>query len=508
MVEEGDMLLELDSSQLVDQEKQQKITVVNAEAAFVGATENRAITRSQGESDVAKAELTLRFAELDHQKYLQGDFPQSLQEANAAITMAEEELRRANDQLDWSERLHKEGYITKTELQADDLAAKRRALDLQLAQGKLAVLQEYTHRRSLEQLRSNIIEANMALDRVKRKATGDGLQADAELTARRADRDRQKERLDKITEQLTKCTVRTPPLPDPGTAMVVHATTGRGNPWGDNPPLKEGSELRERQELIFLPTSASMMADVRIHESRVEKVKIGMPVRITVDAIAGRTLLGRVGYVAPVVDSQGSRMNPDLKVYAAQVYLEEEGAGLRAGMTCRCEIVVREYENVLHVPIQTVVREADNYYVYVLTSRGQQKRAVRVGLDNNSRIIIEEGLREGELVMQAPPLSASSAPVAGSNGAGATSKPRVFPASLPASGEAATQAASRPGRPDLRNMTPEERQKYLESLSPQEREALMQRRGSRGSREGGSRDGQGGGRGRGAEPGGGSAGPP
>jgi HlyD family secretion protein len=61
-VKKGDLLVELDSSNLVDQKIDQEIMVQNADASFVSARENLAVTKNQAKSDVDKAQLAYDFA--------------------------------------------------------------------------------------------------------------------------------------------------------------------------------------------------------------------------------------------------------------------------------------------------------------------------------------------------------------------------------------------------------------------------------------------------------------
>lgn len=509
VVQKGQLLVELDTSRLDDEKTQQQITALNAEAAFVHARENLAVTRSQSDSDVAAAELAHRFAELDLKKYTQGEYPQQLQQADAEITIANEELQRASDKLDWSKRLAAEGYITRMELQADELGAKRSQLDLELAQGKRKLLEEYTHQRSLQQLQSDVTQAQKALDRIKRKAAADVVQAEADLKAKKSEHDRQKTKLDKIVQQTAKCKITAPVA-----GMVVYATTGKASFRGNVEPLQEGQEVRERQELIYLPTTSSMMAEVKVHESSLRKVRRDLPVRVTVDAVPGRAFSGRVGAIGLLPDAQSAWMNPDLKVYSTEILLDAGAGDLRPGMTCRAEILVDTYETALFVPVYAVLRVGGKTVVYVQGPKGPEQREVEVGLDNNRMIRIVRGLSEGEKVLLAPPLGQAVAsdddrptrvepPIpAATTTAPARARTRQ-PAVPPVAGGPASRPALSRKRTDssdpsrLKSMTPEERRKYFESLSPEERDRLKKQR----ARSGESRQGEGG-----ARPG--SGGPP
>jgi HlyD family secretion protein len=481
-VKPGDLLIELDSSRLEEQKSAQQITVINAEAAAIRARENLAVIKSQAESDVAKAELELRFAKLDLEKYLEGEHPQQLQQAEGDITIAREEVERAKEKLEWSKRLHAQRYLSRMELQADELALKKAELDLELAEGKKALLLEYTYTRDVERLKSDIEQASKALDRARRKASADVVQAEADLRARDSELARKRSQLAKMEDQIGKCRIHAPVA-----GMVVYATTGRGRWRGRDEPLQEGQEVREHQELIHLPTASSMMAEIKIHESSLEKVRVGLPVRITVDAAPGRVFAGKVVRIAVLPDSQSVWLNPDLKLYNSDVYVEGDGSDLRPGMSCRAEIFVERYEDAAQVPVQCVLRVAGRPTVFVWGSAGFEARPIKIGLDNNRMVHVLEGLAEGEQVLLSPPLESGSA-------APAPEPPEIEPpAETPAQEEARPEkkpAASSGSLEDWQGLSAEERRKRFEQLTPEQRQKLMEQMRQRyGGRPGGSRPG-------------------
>ncbi len=404
-VKKGQLLVELDASTMQDQRIDQDIKVQNAEAAFVNSKENLAIVQNQAQSDVRLAELTLEFAKQDLQKYKEGEYPNELEKAQSEIKLAQEDLTRALDKVDWSRKLNKEKYLSNTELQADELAYSRAEVNLKVAQKDLELLEEYTYKRQIAQLESDVQQAEMSLEREQAKARANVVQAKAELLAREQEYNRQKDKLDKLDDQLSKAKVFAP-----ADGMVIYATSARRGGWRDNrEPLDEGVEVFERQELIYLPTAASSMAEVDIHEASLEKVQLGLPAVITVDAIPGKKFMGTVGRIAPLPDPQSMWMNPDLKVYNSDIYLEGDDPTLRTGMSCKVEIIVAQYDDAIFIPVQAVIRVGGQPTVYVVREDGSvEERPVEIGLDNNSMIRIVSGLAEGEVVWLAPPLRAAT----------------------------------------------------------------------------------------------------
>ena len=403
-VKKGDLLVELDASTLEDALIDQEIMVQNAEAAFIDANETLAVTENQAQSDIDVAQLTLKFAEQDLQQYKEGQYPKDEKTANNEITLRQEELTRAQETLEWSQKLFKEKYLSNTDLQADKLAVTRSKNALELAKEELRLLEEYTRQRNIDQFESDFNQAKMALERTQRKARADVVQAKADLKAKELEYTRQVTKLEKIKDQIGKATVLSP-----ADGTVIYATSARRGGWRDNrEPLDEGVEVHERQELIYLPTATSAMAEVDIHEASLEKVRLGLPAIVTVDALQGKTFFGSVGQIAPLPDPQSMWMNPDLKVYNSEVYLEGDTPDLRTGMSCKVEIIVQQYEDVVYIPVQAVIRIAGQPAVYIVKDGAIEEREVTIGLDNNRMIRIIDGIREGEVVLLTPPLKSAT----------------------------------------------------------------------------------------------------
>jgi len=400
LVKSGDLLVELDGSGLEDEKIDQEIRAQNAEAAQIFAQENLAVVQNQAASDIDKAKLTLRFAQQDLKQYKEGEYPNALTATQNRITLAQEELTRARETLKWSQKLYAEKYISQTELQADQLAEKRKALDLDLAKNDLELLQNFTYHRKIAQVESDVNQARMALERSMRKATADIVQAEADLKAKKAEYNRQKEKLAKIADQIAKTKICAP-----AAGLVIYATSAQRGGFRRNvAPLDEGQEVRERQELIYLPTTESAMAEITVHESNLAKVSKGQQATITVDALPGKKFSGHVANIAPLPDGQSMWMNPDLKVYNTEIFLDENDSALRTGISCQAEIIIERYENAVYIPVQAVLRVKGAPTVFVLDGDRILPRKVETGLDNNRMIHIVQGIEAGEIVLLTPPL--------------------------------------------------------------------------------------------------------
>lgn len=400
-VKKGDLLVELDASKLEDQRVNQQIQVINGEASYINAKENLEVVKSQAQADLDKANLDLEFARQDLQQYQEGEFPKQQKEAMAKITLAEETQTNAKNTFDWSQKLFDEKYLSETELKKDELAWKKVSLDLELARDAMNLLQNFTYKRKIAELQSSLRQNELAVQRITRKVAADIAQADARLKASEAEYQQQKDKLRKIDLQIVKTKIY---APMDGT--VIYATSTKMSRRSSEEPLDEGQLARERQELIYLPTSSSYNAEIKIHESSLKKIRVGLPVQITVDALPGKNFTGRIASIAPLPDATSMFMNPDLKVYSSVIEIDGNGGELRNGMSCQAEIVVEHFNNAIYVPVQAVIQVGGQSTIYVKDGPKFLPQPVKIGLDNNRMIHLIEGAIAGQIVLLTPPLSA------------------------------------------------------------------------------------------------------
>ena len=444
-VQPGDLLLEFDSSDLIEKKNEQEIKVANAEANLIIAEEKLGITQGDCEAALLDREVDLMLANMALEKYQKGDYPQQVRQYDADIALADEELKRAAEKLEWSQRLAKEGFLTRTELQADELALQRKKLDLEMAMSKINVLTNYTVLQQRSTLESSRRKAERALARVKWQNKASLRQVETEVNARTRERDRATNRLAELNFQISKSKIYAPT-----NGMILYASTVQiaSRKWWIK-PLEVGSMAVERQELIYIPLESGMVVEVMIPEASLNKIDTGMPARVKIDAFPGRVFDGRLVKIGILPDGQSAQLNPDLKLYKCEIECDFKDVTIRPGMSCAVELIKESYEDALYVPVQCVVRVEGVPRVYVNDGGEWVPRIVRVGLDNNRMIHVLEGVRSGEEVMLAPPVkeekqeevkeSERSKEPARGNGArpadGAPRKPKTT-AAKPAAGRA------------------------------------------------------------------------
>jgi multidrug resistance efflux pump len=480
-VKQGEKLVELDVSELVEKRANQGIAVGKAEAALVQARKEQEILQKQLTTNLNTAAANLRIAELDLEKLLgrrsdggegkNGDMiarllslvnPPAAEPADAvatsanggdippippqiaatqvdprkyaglvdkvydlltvdgdrsgaasrdmgeiankilaqtdAIRVAMSELKVKEDTYGYSRRLATRQFITRTQLDSDQLSYQSQMSKVSLAWNDLDLLVNYTLAKDRIKLTQDSDNAALELERVKGSNAAAEIKSTSDLESKRLEFDLAKERLDTLDRQIKSAVVY---APTPGT--VVYARIDRNRGGGE--AVREGVQVRERQELIILPDTTKMRCLIKVQEAQVDKVTRGQAAVVTVEAFQGEQFAGRVTTVAPVADSNSGWMTSDRKVYTTIVDLDSDNPDgrLRSRMAANVTIMVEVVKDTLPVPLQAVYRDRAVNYVWKMGANGPVATPVKCGRQNSERVEILDGVAAGDTLRLKPP---------------------------------------------------------------------------------------------------------
>ena len=134
-----------------------------------------------------------------------------------------------------------------------------------------------------------------------------------------------------------------------------------------------------------------------VPERQVAHVRPGTQVEVRLDALPGRTLKAAVTRVGGALDAR-SRTLP------VEVELDNAARELQPGMYARLTMTLAPKAPSVTVPGGALLTTlAGDPYVFVVVEGKAQRREVRLGLDDGSRVEIVEGLAEGERVILGRP---------------------------------------------------------------------------------------------------------
>lgn len=331
-----------------------------------------------------------------------GEAKQELRSLQDDLQVSQEELLLAQDRIAGQRRLEDRGFITPTELEAEELNLNKAGNKKEEKETAQKLYIQYTFPKEAEEKLSDYENAVMGYQRQVKENIAEQAQEAARFSSAERKFNLERVKLADINEQIELATIL---ATNPG--LVVYGAANQNSQryrgGSSQEAIQEGATVRERQPILTIPDMRAMAVKVNIHESAVQRVAVGQTVRVLIDAFPDEELTGVVSKVAVVADSANAFMNPDLKVYPTTITIDGVHEWLRPGMSSEIEILVQRLEDVVYVPVQAVTYFDDKRVVYVGNGSRPERREIEVGRFSESFIEVVSGLREGEEVLLLPP---------------------------------------------------------------------------------------------------------
>lgn len=423
-VKKKKVLMILDSQDLETERDQLLITVENSYASYLNAQENFEIVKKENDSMLKNAELKVKFAKMDLEKYLGAklaeeaiekrgkgeniDYKELINSEKLAgealnkkrqlennIDIAKEEVIRAQNQLDWSRKLAEKGYITKNELEADQLSLKQKEVNFEQAQLSFQLFLNYEFPKNVEELLSNYTEAVAELERTKAKCNSRLVQAESDLKSKKATYKLNEKKLEDIERDIANCTIV---ATTPG-FVTYPTTTGGFRALISGSQIQQGATVYQFQELLNLPDFNSMGVEVKVHEASIQKLSIGQIANVKVSSIPNKVFKGKIIQISNMPDQALKMLNPDVNVYSVKIELIDKDKAMRPGMSADVEILVKELKNVLCVPVVAINFEKGESYCEVIEGKNIVRKKVKIGESSDTMVEIKDGLKEGDIVV-------------------------------------------------------------------------------------------------------------
>jgi HlyD family secretion protein len=162
--------------------------------------------------------------------------------------------------------------------------------------------------------------------------------------------------------------------------------------------VREGEQAAPGSPAMTVLNEDAYHITVSVDEIDIDRVEVGQPVDITLDALPDEPVRGVVSEIAPTSTSTSG-----VVTYLVTINIEE-GAGpdLRPGMSASAAITVDELDGVLVVPNWAVRLNRETGEAFVLIRRADgtiEEVVVETGLRNEQFSEVISGLSEGDVVV-------------------------------------------------------------------------------------------------------------
>jgi HlyD family secretion protein len=409
----GDMLVELDTTDLelavaqaqleVDSAQAQvdkllepadPSEVASAKSSLASARQNLVeVQAGPSEAELAAAEASLAAAQAQYQELKDGPSEAELTQLSADMQKTMITLQDAQ----WA--YDQVSYRGDVGASSQAAALQTATIDYDSAKAAYEIASQAGTPSELQSALSTIRSAQSALSTLKDQPTP------AELAAAQSQMDSAQAALDVLLNSASQADMRTAEIgleqaqlgltdaqtqlrraqlraPLAGTVLAVAVAVGQ--------------QVSSGVEAVTLGDLAALELTVNVAEVDVNKVKLNQAANITVDALPGRVLNGVVARIAPSSEATSGVVNYPLTIRLTDTDL----AGVRSGMTAVADLVSEEMANSWMVPTNAVV-ERDGQSVVMIVRGGQPMpiTVVAQGVQGEWTIVQSADLHDGDLAL-------------------------------------------------------------------------------------------------------------
>lgn len=165
-------------------------------------------------------------------------------------------------------------------------------------------------------------------------------------------------------------------------------------------PIKQGNSViqsntfNDGTTIATIADMSDMIFEGKIDETEVGKIKIGMPLVLTIGAIEEEKFDALLEYISPKGVEENGAIQFEIK---ADVNLLD-GKFIRAGYSANADIVLEKKDNIMVIDESVVKFEGDTSFVELYTGLGDkgeqlfERKNIKTGLSDGIKIEVLEGL--------------------------------------------------------------------------------------------------------------------
>lgn len=324
-------------------------------------------------TQVKEGDLMAQFDKTEVEKFLN--------EAKSNLEIAESELRKTQAK-------------NKSDIDSKEIDLKISRINHQIANLKLeqAAFKAEIDRKQDE---FNLEEAAINLDRVGQELENQRNIQREEINKLKLRVKKEQARLDEAKNTLSLLTVE---APSPGIAII------RKNYYTRN-KYQIDDQIWPSNPLIGLPDLSEMKAQVQINEIDIAKVKVGQKTSVTLDAYPDTSFTGKIIEIATLAHNKSNEEK--VKVFDVVVLINGQDERLLPGLTISCDIIVNELPDVISIPLAALFEQEGTPIVYRQEGSRFVPQPVKVGEENDTHVIVQEGIKAGEIIALSNPTHAT-----------------------------------------------------------------------------------------------------
>jgi HlyD family secretion protein len=151
--------------------------------------------------------------------------------------------------------------------------------------------------------------------------------------------------------------------------------------------------------LMTLADPSAILAELRVDEADIANVYLGQQAKVFAAAYPRQAIHGEVIQIA--TSARAMTQNQSLS-FRVKVLLQPDDLALFSGMSCRAELVLKQQQDSIQIPIAAVQRHGNTAFVWLVENDKAVKRPVELGMATDTAQQILSGLTVKQSVIVGP----------------------------------------------------------------------------------------------------------
>lgn len=149
--------------------------------------------------------------------------------------------------------------------------------------------------------------------------------------------------------------------------------------------VKEGMLITSQMPLAVIGEKNKYLLELDVDENDMVKVILGQKIVVTLDSYKGKVFEAKVDKIYPIMDERS-------RTFKIEAHFDNPPAKLYPNLTAEANIIIQTKKNALTIPKSYLI---DDKFVLV---NEDEKRQVKIGLNDYQNVEILEGLTAGETI--------------------------------------------------------------------------------------------------------------
>ncbi len=396
-VRKGDVVCVLDSSEIEEFQRSRDVTLIKAQAALQASRQQEELQKASAERKLAEAERDLQAAELDLLEYGQGLHPNEVRQLNDDISFNYDQLRNADGELKFAERLWMLGFANRAEVDTESLEVTTKSEQLRRLEFHKNLLQDFAHPRRELQLTHHLKNSALNLHRTE---LANSLATSKAKLGTMLDQHRMaiyERYANTARESIKACTLRAP-----CDGQVIHANNWKMRSRGVI-TIEEGKSVYFSQPIFEIPDQDHLKISLPLNETLITRVAVGNEVVIRPVGFEWLEVPATISRISPYPVSL-NRFAPDVKEYLLDAILKADPSQrevLRPRMDAEATLTLFDKTDAIAVPPQAVTRCAGINLVLLKSGDQLLPSQVETGEIVDGKVLIRSGLSAGDQIVPA-----------------------------------------------------------------------------------------------------------